>query len=244
LDHLGTPRQARLTGGSAVWRWESDGYGNTLPNEDPDGNGQKTYVYLRFPGQYFDEESGLHYNWHRYYVPRLGRYLSSDPIGIEGGDNIFAYAKGNPIAIIDVSGLAPGPALSWGKRKTDQGAHCPENPCDGPTITISTSGICDGQGVACAVQMRAAGISEPYFGDDKVYSVKCLLTFGIGFKGGVFAAGSVAQKYAPTVAASVAGETAGLAVGRVVAVTSSAPATAVSLGLAVDWVFEKCECKK
>jgi RHS repeat-associated protein len=105
LDHLGTPRQARLTGGSAVWRWESDGYGNTLPDEDPDGNGQKTYVYLRFPGQYFDEESGLHYNWHRYYVPRLGRYLSSDPIGVEGGDNIFAYANQNPISKIDPFGL-------------------------------------------------------------------------------------------------------------------------------------------
>lgn len=111
LDHLGTPRQARLTGGSAVWRWESDGYGNTLPEEDPDGNGQKTYVYLRFPGQYYDEESGLHYNWHRYYVPRLGRYLSSDPIGIEGGVNTNVYVGGNPVSRIDPTGevwmLAP-----------------------------------------------------------------------------------------------------------------------------------------
>lgn len=106
LDHLGTPRQARLTGGSAVWRWESDGYGNTLPNEDPDGNGQKTYVYLRFPGQYYDEESGLHYNWHRYYVPRLGRYLSSDPIGVVGGINTYGYVEGNPTVRTDPNGLA------------------------------------------------------------------------------------------------------------------------------------------
>jgi RHS repeat-associated protein len=105
LDHLGTPRQARLNTGTAVWRWESDGYGNTLPNEDPDGNGQKTYVYLRFPGQYFDEESGLHYNWHRYYVPRLGRYLSSDPIGIEGGRNSYGYVEGNPLSYYDPYGL-------------------------------------------------------------------------------------------------------------------------------------------
>ena len=107
LDHLGTPRQARLNTGTAVWRWESDGYGNTLPNEDPDGNGQKTYVYLRFPGQYFDEESGLHYNWHRYYVPRLGRYLSSDPIGVAGGVNTYAYAEGNSISFTDPHGLNP-----------------------------------------------------------------------------------------------------------------------------------------
>ena len=105
LDHLGTPRQARLTGGSAVWRWESDGYGNTLPDEDPDGNGQKTYVYLRFPGQYYDEESGLHYNWHRYYVPRLGRYLSSDPIGVVGGINTHLYVSGNPLSGTDPLGL-------------------------------------------------------------------------------------------------------------------------------------------
>lgn len=114
LDHLGTPRQARLTGGSAVWRWESDGYGNTLPDEDPDGNGQKTYVYLRFPGQYYDEESGLHYNWHRYYVPRLGRYLSSDPIGVAGGANTNAYVGGNPLSYVDPRGLNPGAAAGAG----------------------------------------------------------------------------------------------------------------------------------
>ncbi len=105
LDHLGTPRQARLTDGTVVWRWESDGYGNTAPNQDPDGNGQATYVYLRFPGQYYDEESGLHYNGHRYYAPRLGRYLSSDPIGVRGGVNTYGYVGGNPTNSIDPTGL-------------------------------------------------------------------------------------------------------------------------------------------
>ncbi|WP_374339328.1 RHS repeat-associated core domain-containing protein [Methyloversatilis sp.] len=123
LDHLGTPRQARERTGTVVWRWESDGYGNTAADEDPDGNGQKTYVYLRFPGQYFDEESGLHYNWHRYYVPRLGRYLSSDPIGVEGGGNTYGYVEGNPLRYTDSMGLylvnpgdnlGPGGGLSPG----------------------------------------------------------------------------------------------------------------------------------
>lgn len=104
LDHLGTPRQARRDGGAIVWRWESDGYGTSPANEDPDGNGQPTTVNLRFPGQYYDEESGLHYNWHRYYVPRLGRYLSSDPIGVVGGKNTFVYAGANPLSYTDPTG--------------------------------------------------------------------------------------------------------------------------------------------
>jgi len=107
LDQLGTPRQARERVGTIVWRWESDGYGTSAANEDPDGNGQPTTVNLRFPGQYYDEESGLHYNWHRYYVPRLGRYLSSDPIGLDGGRNTYAYANNAPTTYKDSSGELP-----------------------------------------------------------------------------------------------------------------------------------------
>lgn len=105
MDHLGTPRVARTADGKVVWRWDSDGYGTTLPNEDPDGNGIKTVINLRFPGQYYDVESGLHYNWHRYYSPKLGRYVQSDPIGIAGGINTYAYVAGNPISKIDPLGL-------------------------------------------------------------------------------------------------------------------------------------------
>ncbi|UCV03882.1 RHS domain-containing protein [Dechloromonas denitrificans] len=105
-DHLGTPRAARNAAGSIVWQWESDAFGATPANEDPDGDGTATTINLRFPGQYYDRESGLHYNWHRYYDPRVGRYISADPIGLAGGLNTYSYVGGNPLSFVDPLGLA------------------------------------------------------------------------------------------------------------------------------------------
>ena len=56
---------------------------------------------LRFPGQYYDAESGLHYNWNRYYSPAIGRYISSDPIGVDGGLNTYNYADASPVMYAD-----------------------------------------------------------------------------------------------------------------------------------------------
>src|SRR5581483_95846 len=73
---------------------------------------------LRFPGQYFDEETGLHYNRFRYYSPVLGRYLSRDPVGFLAGSNFYVYAGNDPIGSADPlglwtwSGLAKGVAVA------------------------------------------------------------------------------------------------------------------------------------
>ncbi|NYZ69968.1 hypothetical protein H0A36_28550, partial [Endozoicomonas sp. SM1973] len=104
-DHLNTPRVATNAAGQAVWQWQSDAFGVGLANEDVDGDGQKTVVALRFPGQVYDPESGLHYNYFRDYAPNLGRYIQSDPIGLEGGLNTYAYVLGNPLKLIDPMGL-------------------------------------------------------------------------------------------------------------------------------------------
>ncbi|MDF0607147.1 RHS repeat-associated core domain-containing protein, partial [Neisseriaceae bacterium TC5R-5] len=72
---------------------------NTAP---PSGFSQN----LRMPGQYYDEESGLHYNTFRYYDPGVGRFISPDPIGLEGGVNLYAYAP-NPLSWIDPWGWCP-----------------------------------------------------------------------------------------------------------------------------------------
>ena len=61
---------------------------------------------FRFPGQYYDQETGLHYNYHRYYDPTTGRYLTADPIGLQGGMNLFAYSDNNPTRWMDPLGLA------------------------------------------------------------------------------------------------------------------------------------------
>lgn len=65
---------------------------------------------LRFPGQYYDAERGLHYNWFRYYDPSTGRYVTADPIGLWGGINLYRYSLNNPINLKDPYGLIP-PAL-------------------------------------------------------------------------------------------------------------------------------------
>jgi RHS repeat-associated protein len=116
-DHLDTPRVITNTAGQPVWRWDNQSaFGENAPNDNPLGAGTFT-CNLRFPGQYFDRETGLHYNYYRDYEPTLGRYVQSDPIGLAGGLNTYGYASANPIRLIDPLGLEVSlcrePALGW-----------------------------------------------------------------------------------------------------------------------------------
>jgi RHS repeat-associated protein len=84
-----------------------------VASEDPDGDSNLFGYGLRFPGQYFDAETGLHYNYYRDgYDSATGRYTQSDPIGLRGGLNTYAYAQQNPLAYIDPSGLIGIPDLT------------------------------------------------------------------------------------------------------------------------------------
>lgn len=119
-DHLGAPLSITDANGKVVWRWDRDPYGNGKPNENPSSLG--TFVYnLRLPGQYYDKETELHYNYFRDYNPKTGRYVQSDPIGLTGGLNTYGYSGVNPVVNIDPLGLLKvniwnyrGSADAWG----------------------------------------------------------------------------------------------------------------------------------
>lgn len=97
-DQLNTPRAVTDASGTVEWSWTSDPFGNGQPT------GSLTYN-LRFPGQYFDAEMGHNYNYYRDYDPSTGRYIESDPIGMHGGINTYAYVYDDPYKYEDIFGL-------------------------------------------------------------------------------------------------------------------------------------------
>ncbi|HIE0259595.1 TPA: RHS repeat domain-containing protein, partial [Pseudomonas aeruginosa] len=99
-DHLDTPRLATDASGQIAWQWQSDAFGRGEALSQG-----STQVNLRFPGQYYDAESGLHYNYFRDYDPETGRYVESDPIGLGGGLNTYGYVEANPVLRTDSLGL-------------------------------------------------------------------------------------------------------------------------------------------
>jgi RHS repeat-associated protein len=117
-DHLGTPRAVvDPVRNVPVWRWDIVGpfvtstavFGDGLAFNDPDGDGTPFEFNLRFPGQYLDTETGLHYNYFRDYEPGVGRYVESDPVGLAGGVSTYSYAHAKPIIGTDALGLFASP---------------------------------------------------------------------------------------------------------------------------------------
>jgi RHS repeat-associated protein len=106
-DHLGTPQKLTDKKGNVAWAAVYDAFGKArvVPESRIENN-------LRFPGQFFDVESELHYNYFRSFNPTFGRLLSIDPIGLESGINLYVYSINNPPNVIDPFGLAPWEDLS------------------------------------------------------------------------------------------------------------------------------------
>lgn len=109
-DHLGVPTALMTEAGKIAWQAQLDVYG-VVREETPVGGAaagetERTGNPWRYPGQYEDAETGLYYNRFRYYDPEIGRYVSEDPIGLAGGEALFAYVE-QPNDWVDPLGLGP-----------------------------------------------------------------------------------------------------------------------------------------
>ena len=126
-DHLGTPRLITDDAAKPVWQWPYSAFGANKPTGVLKATTKPRQAFtnepmllkatspalafnLRFPGQYFDEESNLNYNYFRSYQPAQGRYIQADPIGLDGGLNRFGYGEGNAISKVDPHGLQSSPS--------------------------------------------------------------------------------------------------------------------------------------
>lgn len=139
-DHLGTPVLGTSRLGESTWKSVAEAFGaaGALPKNHVQMN-------LRFPGSYWDEESGMHQNFHRDYRPQVGRYIQIDPIGLWGGLNFFDYADANPLRKIDYLGLS------------SNDTNCDDKCTADPELDISCFTQCGDQGSCqkcCHAQAR------------------------------------------------------------------------------------------
>ncbi|MCW5341459.1 RHS repeat domain-containing protein, partial [Pseudomonas aeruginosa] len=175
-DHLDTPRLATDASGQIAWQWQSDAFGRGEALSQG-----STQVNLRFPGQYYDAESGLHYNYFRDYDPETGRYVESDPVEtlrklnnpemtfLNSGESMlqatpywehgftpnhnYTYSDNNPTAKSDKHGLSPNP--------TDNLIYTPDTNC---TCTLECKKKFTGNGKSFLVGALCSKATTPFFG--------------------------------------------------------------------------------
>jgi RHS repeat-associated protein len=178
-DHLNTPRALIDPARNLpVWRWDLQvsAFGEHAANEDPDGDATLVKFNLRFPGQYLDAETGLHYNYFRDYEPGNGRYVQSDPIGLDGGVSTYAYGLSNPIRYSDPAGLVAGQAVGAGAAGWAAIRICRRIPaCNRQLarLTKEAKELCDD--VRCVVRYDQKPHNIPPFGHCQHWQIDCWL---------------------------------------------------------------------
>ncbi|MFH1147302.1 MAG: RHS repeat-associated core domain-containing protein [Pseudomonadota bacterium] len=159
-DHLGTPMQLTASNGAVVWSAKYEAFGEVEVD-----SGSTMTNNLRFPGQYYDQETGLHYNYHRDYAPDIGRYIEADPIGLEGGYNAYLYVSNNAITRNDPLGLKFfGKMLDCGQWETVPDASCE---CGARLVYICKVYYCFGWVVNIPGGQKCYGDAE-YLGTERL----------------------------------------------------------------------------
>jgi RHS repeat-associated protein len=152
-DHLGTPQKLLDENAGVVWSADYKPFGEADVNVSIFAN------QFRLPGQYFDAETGLHYNWFRYYDPSTGRYLRADPIGLAGMDpNIYGYVLNDPVNAIDPLGLwsawGGGSIIgAWGPWGRNRGGGVAWDSGNGGAGLYGTSGSSSGAGASAGMEV-------------------------------------------------------------------------------------------
>ncbi len=151
-DHLGTPQKMTSSNGTVVWSAKYEAFGKAQV-----ATAFTVVNNLRFPGQYWDEETGLHYNWFRFYDPETGRYLSRDPIGFAAGLNLYVFVENNPIIKFDplgkecwTSGIGGMAALGPGGAMTIQHICCTDCENEVECCTVISLCTCVGFGTTAS----------------------------------------------------------------------------------------------